>query len=370
MRRATTRLTTRALNRALLARQMLLSREPLAPAAAIKRLIGVQAQLARPPFIGLWTRIPAFRREELLRPIVRRQIVRVPAMRATLHLMTAADYVAFRGAIQPALARAARSVAGVRAAAADVEDAEAAARDFFHAQPATFDRLRAHLKSTFAGRDERALAYAVRLRVPLVQVPTDEPWGFAAACNFALAEDWLGRAIPTEPAPPRALVRRYLAAFGPATPADAQVWSGVPRLAEVFESLRPSLVTFRDERNRELFDLPDAPRPTEDTPVGVRFLPEYDNVLLGHQDRARVVPEQYRSRLVTNNLVVPGTFLADGFVAGLWSVERTKKSAALAINPFAKPPKETRLALEREAHELLAFLHPDSDRREVRWLRP
>jgi hypothetical protein len=281
--------------------------------------------------------------------------------------MAAADYVAFRGAIQPALSRAARSVAGVKTVTADLDAAERAARAFFAEQPATFDRLRAHLKAKFPGRDERALAYAVRLRVPLVQVPGDEPWGFAAACDFALAEDWLGRLISTEPASPRVLVRRYLAAFGPATPADAQVWSGVPRLGEVFEALRRSLVTFRDERNRELFDLPGAPRPREDAPAGVRFLPEYDNVLLAHQDRTRVLPAQYRARLMTPNLQVPAAFLVDGFVAGLWSVERTKKAATLAIEPFARLAKETRAALEEEADALLRFIDPDVERRDVRW---
>jgi hypothetical protein len=347
-------LSSRALNRATLARQLLLSREPAGVVAALERLVALQAQLPRPPFIGLWTRLAGFRREDLLRAIQARQVVRVPAMRATLHLMTAPDYVSLRGAIQPGLDRAAESIAGKRSQAIDPAAVDAAARAFFHASPATFDALRAHLKKTFPGADERALAYNVRLRIPLVQVPGDERWGFAAACDFGLAEDWLGRTVPRSGAM-ETLVRRYLAAFGPATPADAQTWSGVPRLAGVFEKLRSRLATFRDARTRELFDLPDAPRPSEDTTAPVRFLPEYDNLLLSHHDRTRTVPDEYRSRLITRNLQIPAVFLVDGLVAGTWTIERTRKNATLVVQPFARLSSATRAALDTEGEALLGF---------------
>jgi hypothetical protein len=361
-------ISTRALNRATLARQMLLTRESMSAAAAIKRLVALQAQVPRPPFVVLWTRLERFRREELLRLLHGRQVVRAPAMRATLHLMTAADYVAFRGVIQPALSRAGLSIVGKRTTAPDLDEADTVARAFFASRPATFDALRAHLKKQLPGRDERALAYAARLRVPLVQIPTDERWGFAAACDFGLADAWLGREVPTQPASPADLVRRYLAAFGPATPMDAQTWSGLPRLGEVFESLRRTLVTFRDENNRELFDLPDAPRPPEDTPAPARFLPEFDNLLLSHQDRTRVIPAEHRARFVTRNLRVPGTFLVDGLAAGLWWIDQAKKSVTIVADPFGKLSSRTREALEEEGDALLQFVS-DAERREFRWHR-
>jgi hypothetical protein len=358
--------SARALNRATLARQMLLSRARVPTLTGVERLLALQAQLARPPFVALWARLEGFERDDLLGLLQRRAIVRAPAMRATLHLMTATDYLAFRGVIHPSLLRAAQSLAGKRAIPGDLERAEAVAREFFASRPGTFEELRSHLKRELPKRDERALAYATRLRVPLVQIPDGEKWGFAAACDFGLADAWLRRPIALDGGSAAALVRRYLAAFGPATPADAQTWSGVGRLAEVFESLRPTLVTLRDENNRELFDLPDAPRPPEDTPAPVRFLPEFDGVLLGHHDRTRVIPAQHRARFVTRNLRVPGTFLVDGLAAGLWWVDQTKRSATLVLDPFGKIASKTRQALESEGDALLRFLS-DAERRGFRW---
>ncbi|HYG63587.1 MAG TPA: winged helix DNA-binding domain-containing protein, partial [Thermoanaerobaculia bacterium] len=239
---------------------MLLAREDATPLLAVERLAGLQAQMARPPFVGLWTRLAGFRRDGLLAPLHRREIVRVTAMRATLHLLTAADYVALRGAFQPVLAKAMQSILRARSAEVDLARIEAEARSFFGEGAATFDAFRTHLKAKYPEGDERAMAYAIRTHLPLVQVPGEQAWGFPPAPEFALAEPWLkelkelkkqGKKIPMEPGPPHELVRRYLAAFGPATPGDAQTWSGLSGLREVFESLRPELVTFRDARKRE-----------------------------------------------------------------------------------------------------------------------
>jgi len=210
------------------------------------------------------------------------------------------------------------------------------------------------------------MAYAIRMHLPLVQVPTDDAWGFPAASDFALADDWLGKKIPTEEAPAHMLVRRYLAAFGPATPKDAQVWSGLQSLRAAFEELRPELVTFRDERKRELFDLPDAPRPDEDTPAPVRFLPEFDNLVLAHDDRTRVIADEHRPKVTLKNLQVRATFLVDGFVAGAWKVERKKKTATLVLEPFGKLTKKTLTELEREGEALLRFVEEDAEARDVR----
>ena len=166
-------LTTLQLNRATLARQMLLSREPMAATAAVERLAGLQAQLARPPFVGLWTRLAEFRREDLLQPLRKRQIIRATAMRGTLHLMSAADYVALRGALQPMLTKGMQAILRERAQDLDMDVLRAEAREFFGGKPATFDALRNHLKAKNPQADERAMAYAIRMHLPLVQVPTD-----------------------------------------------------------------------------------------------------------------------------------------------------------------------------------------------------
>jgi len=358
-------LGARQLNRALLARQMLLAREPTDTLDAVKRLGGLQAQLARPPFVGLWTRLEKFCREDLIRPLRRRTIVRATTLRGTLHLMATDDYVAFRGLLQPMLSRAMQGVLRDRATRLDLRALETTGRAFFET-PATFDALRAHLKTKHPKADERAMAYAIRTHLPLVQVPTDAVWGFPAASDFALADAWLGRTIPTDEAPAHALVRRYLAAFGPATPVDMQVWCGLLGLRDVFETMRSSLVAFRDTRGRELFDLPDAPRPAGDSPAPVRFLPEFDNVLLSYSDRTRVIADEHRPKVMLKNLQVRATFLVDGFVAGTWRVERKKQIAALVVEPFGALAKKTVAALESEGDALLRFVEADAAERQVR----
>jgi len=409
-------LTLADLNRATLARQMLLARERMAVEPAVRRLAGMQAQVARPPFVGLWTRLESFRRTDLHRALQDRSVVRAPAMRATLHLMAAADYTPFREALRPLMERGTQWILTSRKQTVDQTALERAARAFFAKGPATFDAVRDHLSALYPGADERALGYFTRLSLPLVQVPTDAQWAFPAAASFALADEWIADRAPrsrsargdarasgsasraktartassakgpratapsgqdkTGQAPSgmdtsgpdalRELVRRYLAAFGPASVQDAQAWSGLPRLKDVFESLRPELVTFRDERKRELFDLPDAPRPGADVPAPVRFLPDFDNLVLAHDDRTRLIAPEHRSRIVTKNLLVRATFLVDGRVAGLWKVERRKATAILELEPFATLTKKTLSALETEGDALLKFVEEDAVAREVR----
>jgi hypothetical protein len=158
---------------------------------------------------------------------------------------------------------------------------------------------------------------------------------------------------------------RYLAAFGPASVQDAQAWSGLTRLRPVFDRLRPRLCTFRDERGRELFDLPDAPRPDPEIPAPPRLLPEWDNLLLSHADRTRVIAEEHRRAIWSNNGIVPGTLLLDGFVSGTWKLTREKASATLRIRPFAPLTTADRVATEEEGARLLAFAAEDAAPRDV-----
>ncbi len=336
------KLTNRALNRATLARQMLLQRERVAPLDAIARLAGMQAQLARPPFVGLWTRLEKFNAGDLRELIAQKKVVRATLMRGTIHLVTAKDFLAWRMPIQPVLAEGA-----ARAGEQDVARLTSTARKFFDEEPRTFDALRKHLAAHFDG-DERQMAYAVRMHLPLVLVPDDSPWSWAGNAPFAVAETWLGKKIATS-TDARDLALRYLAAFGPASAADFQTWSGLRTAKAVFEELRPKLVAFEGEKKKsELFDLPDAPRPDENTPAPVRFLPEYDNLLLAHADRTRVVADEHRKRMATNNLRIVGTFLADGFVAGIWAAPK-KKGAKVELEPFVKLDRATMKALDEEA---------------------
>ncbi|HVG64277.1 MAG TPA: winged helix DNA-binding domain-containing protein, partial [Hyalangium sp.] len=305
-------LTRRELNRATLARQMLLTREKITAVRAIERLVGMQAQLARPPFVGLWTRLEKFKREDLIQLVQRRKVVRGSLMRGTLHLMSTKDYVQLRAAVQPALTAGMQSILRDRSQDLDIDRLVAEGRKYFDEEPRTFEELRDHLRKRFPKGDERAMAYAVRMHLPLIQVPTDTEWGYPGAADFAVAESWLGEPLGSDMSP-YALILRYLAAFGPATVSDAQTWSGLHALKLPFEELRPKLQTFQDERGRELFDLPKAPRPPEDTPAPVRFLPEYDNLILSHDDRTRFVAKEHRAAVFLPNLRVISTFLVDGF---------------------------------------------------------
>jgi winged helix DNA-binding protein len=352
-------LDLQALNRATLARQLLLKRIKAAPEAAIERLAGMQAQVARPPFVGLWTRLAGFSREHLRAALLEKRVVRATAMRATLHLLSAADYVALRASLHPMLAAGMHAILKQRATTIDTAKLAAFAATKL---PATFDVLRPLLVKKFPESDERALGYAVRMTLPLVQLPTaTDRWAFPASAQFHSAESWLGRAVGTD-ASPHALIRRYLAAYGPATIKDAQIWSGFRDqsvLKPAFEAMRSELVTFRDGK-RELFDLPDAPRPDADTEVPVRFLPDFDNLILAHDDRRRIVADEHRPKLVTKNLQVKATFLVDGFVAGTWTIERAKAKATLVLAPFASLKKPVRAALEEEGEALLRFVEDDA----------
>src|SRR5215212_6048464 len=352
-------LTRRRLNRATLARQMLLQRERGSAVAMVERLCGMQAQEPRPPFPGLWTRLHEFRREDLHQALHDRTVVRGTLMRGTLHLMSAADYVAHRMTLQPMLTRS-LALLGTRASGLQAEEVLPVARALLSERPRTFGELRVALVETFPGINDRALGFTVRMSLPLVMMPTEDRWGFPADARFGLAECWLRRPV-THEVNLEALVLRYLAAFGPATAADVQQWSGLQKIKPVLESLRSRLALFHDERGRTLFDLPDAPRPLEEIPAPPRFLPEFDNLVLSHADRTRVLTDEHRQFVLgAKNGRIPATFLVDGWVAGTWRVERKREVATLAMTPFAPLSKSAALALAEEGDALLRFLEDDA----------
>jgi hypothetical protein len=360
-------LTLRALNRATLARQMLLAREKVKPATAIERLAGLQSQWPKPPFVGLWTRIEGFSREDLRKATLAKKIVRATLMRMTIHTVSARDYVRFRPALQPALTRGVMNIVGKRVVGVDLPKIVEEGRAYFAKEPRGFEGLRKHFAEKYPKLDARALAYYVRGQLPLLLVPEhEEPWGYPGNADFALAQDFLGEEVPYETSCEE-LVRRYLAAFGPATMRDFQVWSYMGSSKETFDRLRDELVTFVDDKKRELFDLPKAPRPPEETEAPVRLLPEYDNIKLSYLDRRRFIEDAHKPKIFLAAARVRSTYLVDGFVAGAYAISREKKRAILTFEPFVKTSKRAREELAAEGEALVRFMEEDADHHEVRF---
>lgn len=359
-------LDRRALNRATLARQLLLERRPLAALDAIEHLVGMQAQAPNAPYVGLWTRLEGFRAAELAGALTARDAVRTWLMRGTVHLVTAADCLALRPLFQSLGERLfgsspfSRNVVGIDRAAL-----LAAGRALLQERPRGRAELSRLLGERWPDRDPISLAYAVSYLVPCVQVPPRGVWGGTGPAVVTTVETWLGRPL-SGGASPADLVTRYLAAFGPATVPDVRTWSGLSGLREVVDGLRPRLRTFRDDQGRELFDLPDAPRPDPDTPAPPRFLPEYDNLLLSHADRSRVVEGERRPPLPPGNGGVMGTVLVGGFWRGTWAIARDAGRAVLTVEPFASLTNDDRGALADEGARLLAFAAPDAEAYDVR----
>lgn len=344
-------LGTRALNRATLDRQLLLRRSPSSATAAVEHLLGLQAQNVKPPYYALAARLEDFRPELLSRAMDARDVVRIVTMRSTIHTHTAQDALTLRPLVQAArdreLGHFREGLAGV-----DLDRLAAISRELVESEPRTMKQLREALLTRWPDADPFALSVAARCTLPLVQVTPRGLWGRSGQVALTTAEHWLGR--PAEPAPaPDTTVLRYLAAFGPASVKDMQTWAGLTRLREVFERLRPALAVFRDENGAELFDVPDAPRPDPDTPAPPRFLPEFDNLLLSHADRSRVVPADLKGRTWRGNQAYR-TLLVDGFVAGLWKLEE----GALVVEPFGTLTKAWRDEVTAEGERMLTAMHP------------
>jgi hypothetical protein len=346
----------RALNRALLERQLLLRRSRLSVTAAIEQLVGLQAQAPNPPYIGLWTRLLDFRPDQLAQLITDRKMVRIALMRGTIHLVTARDCLALRPLVQPVLDRAIYASGSIISELRDVDVGSLVgdARELLEDRPLTNRQLGVALEASWPDHDPSALTHAVRCLAPLVQVPPRGIWGAKSQAMHTTAEHWLGQPLETNISLEH-LVLRYLAGFGPASILDMQTWCGLTGLDEIVDHLRPRLRTFRNESGRELYDLPDAPRPDPATPAAVRFLPEFDNVLLSHTDRTRIIGDDDRTRIYTVNGLVPGTVLVDGFVHGRWRIDRRNGAARLAVEPFRKLSKKDAAAIVEEGLRLLSF---------------
>ncbi len=362
-------LSDRALNRATLARQQLLVRSDRTPLAMIEHLVGMQAQVPGNPYIGLWSRLVRFDPEIVSQLLETRKVVRIVVMRGTIHLVSADDCLRLRPLVQPVLDRelARHSEFGAAIASTDVRPVLAFARRLLARQPQTGTQLRAAITARFPDVDAAALAYACRNHLAVVQVPPRGMWGRSGPVASTTAESWLGRSLEQNPSLDD-MVLRYFGAFGPATVADVAAWSRLTGLREVVERLRPRLRTFVDARGRELFDLPDAPRPDPEVPAPARFLPEYDNVLLSHADRTRFSHDTSGARIGNGRRTVHGTVLFDGRVHATWRIERDAGRAACAlVVSHSEISKRGRAQIAAEGRRFLRFTEPGAADRVVRF---
>ncbi|HEY3556451.1 MAG TPA: winged helix DNA-binding domain-containing protein [Kribbella sp.] len=352
-------LSRRALNRATLDRQLLLRRSELPVVDAVRRLVGLQAQTPHTWYVGLWSRLTEFDPARAAELLVDRSLIRMALMRSTIHLVVPEDARALRPLIQPVLDRDlyrnfthGKPIQGI-----DMAQLVADGVELLAAKPLTNKELGALLAERWPGRAPASLVYAIRNQVPLVQVPPRGVWGRSGPIAHTTVDAWLGASAPAT-ATLEWMIRRYLAAFGPASVKDLQVWSGLTKLREVVEPM--SLRVFQDEHGQTLYDVPDVVHPDPDTPAPPRFLYDFDNLLLSYADRTRVITDDHRHR---TQRPVPQLLLVDGFTAGDWTVSRTADEATLTIRTYQ--PLTDAGAVVDEAEALLAFLHPDTGTRKV-----
>ena len=347
-------LTRRELNRALLERQLLLERKACSPVKAVERLAGLQAQSTTSPYLSLWTRLEGFERDQLVRALKARRLVKAIIQRGTLHIVTPSDFWAFGtarrelgGILWPPAYEARLPSAKLAKLAASVAAQLEGVELTFKEVRALLERYeKPGLSPTFIWRRIQGHAY-------VVHVPPSGIWGYGGQGVYTAAEGTLaGGPPPPEEAFDR-LVRSYLAAYGPATKHDIGQWAGIPRLAPITSSLeRQSLRTFRDEQGRTLYDLPRAPLPGADAPAPVRLIPRFDNLVLSHADRSRILGDVPPSRIITNNGIVHATILVDGFVAGTWQLDNGR----VVLEPFAPLGRDVQQALKEETRRLKTFV--------------
>ncbi|HEX2134250.1 MAG TPA: winged helix DNA-binding domain-containing protein [Actinophytocola sp.] len=357
-------LDSRALNRATLARQLLLDRADLPVRDAVAHLCGLQAQEPQEPFVGLWSRLRAFDPAVLSGLLTSRQVVRTHLMRRTVHLVTGDDVLAWRARHDPMLRQRVLGTYRRELDGVELDELAAAGRTVLaDGEPRTMTELARTLTDRWPAPGPRPLGeMLVAALLPMAQLPPRGLWRTKAGARYALLDSWLGREIDpptpdgTDPVG-EALVRRYLAAFGPAATADLRAWCGLAGLPGAVAAIRGELVSFRDERGRELVDLPDAPRPDPDTPAPVRFLPAFDNAILGYHDRTRIIDDAHRGLSVAGERVV----LVDGRVAATWNVE----AGAVVVSPLRRFSRADRTAVAEQGGELASFLS-DGDSRRVR----
>ncbi|MBR7836342.1 AlkZ family DNA glycosylase [Actinospica durhamensis] len=373
-----TELSTRTLNRTLLARQLLLRRAQPTLEGAIEQLVGLQAQAPNPPYLGLHTRLESFDPEQLSKLITDRRVLRIALQRNTIHLVTAEDAVLLRRVLKPVIDNGLRHNFGAQLKGVDLAALGARGRALVEQEPLTFARLGELLAEEYPQAAPNALAQGVRQLVPLVQVPPRGLWGRGGAATHTSLESWLGGADSgvgidgglddtASDEELDAVLLRYLAAFGPASVRDMQMWCGLTRLSAVVKRLGERLQRYTDPNGTVLYDAAGAHLADEDEPAPVRLLPEYDNILLSHADRSRILDPTHRSAVFTQNGRILGTVLVDGFVAATWRFEERAGAedggqGVLTVEPLHAPTTRARRALENEvepeAARMLELLAP------------
>ncbi|PXX64102.1 winged helix DNA-binding protein [Nocardia tenerifensis] len=353
-----TELSLRELNRTLLVRQMLAQRVAMTPLDLVRHLVAVQGQEPNWPYVGLWTRLTDFAHDDLAALLRERKLVRSTMIRRTVHLADAHDFRWLRPTVRPVVHAALQApyfrdeIEGI-----DLDELAAAGREALSGRIMSRADLGQLLGERFPDRHTRRLAESVEQLVPIVHSPVTGAWGKwrNRSVTVALAEEWIGEpmAAPDE----ETLILRYLAAFGPATVADMQAWAGVTRLAEVVDEMRTRLRVFTDDQHRVLFDLPEAPLADPNLPVPVRFLPAFDNALLGHKDRRRIISDEDRRRIAKEASGGVPMYLVDGFVHGRWSLDDT----TIRVTPWHPLSATDAEELRTEAERLLAFVVPGQE---------
>jgi hypothetical protein len=365
-------LTLRQLNRAMLARQLLLERRRVGIVPAIERLAALQAQWSPSPYIALWSRLEGFRREKLWSAIERHEVIRARLMRGTLHLVSARDFYAYAVATQD-LQRAAwnRLQVGRGVDAKEVAGIAVAFAREPRAKEAVLEHVQKRIGRTLGGPFNWLVWRFVSAHADLVSAPPGGHWDYGGTdAPYVAARHWIARGErPSEEEALELLVRRYLAAFGPATLADIARFAGQapPRIRPTLERIASTLRTFSDEQGRLLYDHPRGPRPTDDVVAPVRFLPRYDELLIGYQHRDRVIAPAHRRAVYAKNAIVEAVVTVDGFAAGTWTLVRARSEAVLLVSPFTRLSRADRAAVETEAHALLEFLTPQATSGGVRF---
>ncbi|WP_204264603.1 DNA glycosylase AlkZ-like family protein [Geodermatophilus normandii] len=354
-RRGAEILDRRALNRATLARQLLLRRDPRNALAAVGHLAGLQAQEPQEPHVGLWSRLTAFRPGELDGLLESRRVVRTQLMRRTVHLVTAEDCLRLRPVHQSMLVARATGTLGRRLPGVDLAELAAAAEPLFAAEPRTLPDVGRALAERWPEAAARDLGDVLSSLLPLVQTTPRGLWRQQAPARNTTVHAWLGRDLADGPHDDVLddLVLSYLRAYGPAASADLRAWCGLSGLPAVVARLRPQLRSSRDERGRELLDVPDAPLPDRDEPAPVRFLPAFDNAVLGYDDRSRIIADEHRGLSVTGARLV----LVDGSVAATWTGrDRDGGGVTVTVQPLRLLTPAERGEVGAEAADLAAFL--------------
>ncbi|QSB04088.1 AlkZ family DNA glycosylase [Natronoglycomyces albus] len=356
----------RALNRALLQRQWLLEKVDATAENAVDHLIGLQAQLGDPPYYQLWSRLREFSPQDLSSLLLERKVVRIVTMRGTIHLVRAADCFPLRDLTQVIMDREVAS--GSRKQVVEQVNPTLIAREgqrILRGGPRSSVEIGERLAQRWPAFRPNHLVSVLRNVLPLVQTPPRGVWGQGGALTYAHAAQWLGMKAQAV-ADPQGTIRRYLRAFGPATVLDYQKWCGLSKQREHFERLRPQLITYTDAVGKELFDIPNAPVPAEDMEVPlIKIIGPFDNLVLSHARRDRIMDQRAWERLATPNGQFPGMFLRDGMLAGVWFIDRKNTAATIRFELFHNLSTYERDLLEHEGEELLRFAAPDSQQRHV-----